>query len=329
MNISLAKQVEIKQTGLWIATALTLLFTFTVTFLTYEGEYRWLGHAVAGIAGLVLIILVIINGATLTGRLKRVGATNVFKKHKNISMLFSLFMVGTFLFGLWITFSQGEELLASIHGWIGLTIVILAIIQVVPCFVTKHRAKIRSLHMVLGFALAVLVVIQIAWGLENALVGEIKDLVLIHSTFGAIAALALTWVIVEMRHLTPKGLGRARLASYIAAFFNIVGCWIVSGYYYLTVYTTQLRPIIVEGPYPWIHRVVMETKEHVFLFLPALSITLMLMLVWLGIDETLINDSKARKAIIAVAILALVMILINFVFGTLISFAANLESGGH
>ena len=312
---------------LWASIIASLLLTSVVFFFTYDDEYRWLGHAIVSITGLILIILVVINGATLTGRLKR-GTTNAYSLHKNASVFFSLFMAGTFFFGLWITYLHGEELLTSVHGWLGLAIGVLAILQVVPCLSFKRRVKVRFPHMAIGYILVVLIVLQTAWGLEIALVGEVKDLVLIHSTFGAIAALALTWIIVELRHLTPKGLVRAKFASYIAAFFNIVGCWIVSGIYYVTVYGSQIRPIILSGPNPWIHRIVMETKEHVFLFLPVLSITIMLMFVWLGKDETLLENSKIRKAIISLAVLALAMIIINFVFGVLVSYAANPIVGG-
>ena len=302
---------------IWSLIAVSLLLAFIILFFTYEGEYRWLGHAVVSITGLILIVIVVVNGATLAGRLKK-GATNAHRLHKNVSVLFSLFMVGTFFFGLWIMYSHGEELLASVHGWIGLAIVVLAIIQVVPCFITKQRTKIRVLHKVAGFAVAVLVVIQTAWGLEVAVVGLVKDLVMVHSTFGAIAAIALTWVIIELRHLTAKGVARAKLASYIAVFFNIVGCWIVGGYYYLTFYGSQIKPVIVSGSQPWAHQIVMEVKEHAFLFLPVISLALMLALVWLSKDQTLMEDPKARKAIIALAVLALAMIVMTFVFGAVI-----------
>lgn len=311
---------------IWFLSITSVVLAFIVLFFTYDDVFRWLGHAVVSITGLFLIVITVVNGAILTGRLKR-GATNAFVVHRNVSVLFSVFMFGTFFFGLWVTYSHGEGLLTSIHGWIGLAILVLAVIQVIPCFVSKQRSKIRRLHMVAGFSVAVLVVIQTAWGLEIALIGEVKDLVLIHSSFGALAAFALTWIILEMRHLTPKGVARAKLASYFLVFFNVVGCWVASGFYYLSVYGGQLKPVILSGSYPWIHRVIMETKEHVFLFLPVLSITLMLMLIWLGKDKTLLEDPKAKRAIFAVAALTLAMIILTFVFGILVSFGANPMGG--
>lgn len=328
MDAPARKQTKEKSLPLWVVIAITLLLIFAVSVLTYGGEYNWIGHAVASIAGLIVVIIVMISGATLTGRLKRESATNTFKLHKDVAVLFSLFMVGTFFFGLWTTSQHGEGLLSSAHGWLGLAIVILALLQLIPCFFLKRRTKVRLPHMIIGYGTALLVVIQTAWGLEIAVVGAVKDLVMIHSTFGAIAALASTWIIVEMRHLTPKGLARAKFASYVGAFFNIVGCWIVGGYNYLTVYGSQLRTVILEGAQPWAHRIIMETKEHVFLFLPVLSIALMFTLILLGKDQTLLDDSKARKAMIAIAVLVVFMIVLAFVFGALISNAARIGLGG-
>ena len=165
-------------------------------------------------------------------------------------------------------------------------------------------------------------------GFEIAVFGTVKNLVMIHLTFGAIAAFASTWIIVEMRHLTPKGLARAKTAGFIAAFFNIVGCWMVGGYNYLTAYGSQLKPIILEGAQPWAHQIVMEAKEHVFLFLPVISLVLMFTLISLGKHQTLLEDSKARKAVVAIALLALVMIVLAFVFGVIISNAAKIGLGG-
>ena len=322
------KQIKEKFVLFWVATAITLLLVIAISVLIYGGENNWIGHAITSIGGLILIIIAIINGATLTGRLKRAGTTNAFNLHKHISVLFSLFMVGTFFFGLWVTSQHDEGILSSVHGWLGLAIVILAVLQLVPCFASKRRAKVRLPHMIIGYTTALLVIIQIAWGLEIAVVGAVKDLVMIHSTFGAIAALASTWIIVEMHHLTPKGLARAKFAGYIGAPFNIVGCWIVGGYNYLTVYGSQLKPVILEGAQPWAHQIIMETKEHVFLFLPVISLALMLTLNLLGKDQTLLEEPKARKSIIAIALLALTMIVLSFVFGALISNAAKIGVGG-
>lgn len=312
---------------LWSLTIISLLLAFTALYFTYDTDYSWIGHAVTGVTGLVLIIVVIANGLAVAGRLKG-GTAGTFQLHKSASLLFSAFIVGTFIFGLWLTYSHSGVILSSIHGWLGLAIVFIALIQVAFCFTLKRQVKAKPMHLIIGLLIAVLVVIQTALGLEIALVVQMKPIVLVHSTFGAIAALALVWIILELRHLTPKGVARLKIAAIVAAFFNIVGCWIVGGYYYLTVYSSQLKPIVVGGPEPWVHDIVMETKEHVFLFLPIISLTLMLVLFWLSKDETLLKGPKERRAMLALAAFALIMVILTFVFGALISNAINIVGGG-
>ena len=194
--------------------------------------------------------------------------------------------------------------------------------------VPKRRLRIRSLHMIVGYALAFLVVVQAAWGLEIAVVGEVSNVVMLHSTLGAVAAFAFAWIIVEMRHLTERGIARSKVASYVGAFLNIVGCWVAGGYYYLTVYGSQVKPAILSGVQPWAHRIVMETKEHVFLFLPVVSLTLVFVLIFLGKNQALLADAKGRKAVTAIAGVALFMVLLMFIFGVLISNAARIGLGG-
>lgn len=52
--------------------------------------------------------------------------------------------------------------------------------------------------------------------------------------------------------------------------------WATGAYYYVLYYGGNVKPRILEGPYPWAHQVFMEAKEHVFIFLPFLALTLWL-----------------------------------------------------
>lgn len=56
--------------------------------------------------------------------------------------------------------------------------------------------------------------------------------------------------------------------------------WLSGGYYYTTYYGSTVKPIIKAGPFPLAHAIIMESKEHIFLFLPFLGIAVMLAL-WL------------------------------------------------
>ena len=54
--------------------------------------------------------------------------------------------------------------------------------------------------------------------------------------------------------------------SSIVAFVAYIVAWITGGYYYVTYYGGNVKPIIKEGPNPWIHLIIMEVKEHIFLY---------------------------------------------------------------
>jgi len=90
-------------------------------------------------------------------------------------------------------------------------------------------------------------------------------------------------------------------------------------------YGSTVKPFIKEGPYPWAHKVVMETKEHVFLFLPFLGL-----LAW-GLMQRrgswMANDGCARVAAMyavgSVAVIAASMALFGFLVSS--GFRAALE----
>jgi hypothetical protein len=80
------------------------------------------------------------------------------------------------------------------------------------------------------------------------------------------------------------------------------GCWIVGGYNYLTAYGFQVRPVILAGSHPWAHEVVMETKEHIFVFLPIIAFALSITLSTFDRD-TFLGDDKFRRALTMTAVI--------------------------
>lgn len=50
--------------------------------------------------------------------------------------------------------------------------------------------------------------------------------------------------------------------------------WLTGGYYYATYYGKAVKPVIKAGPFPWAHSVIMEAKEHAFLYLSFLAIVI-------------------------------------------------------
>lgn len=159
-----------------ILIVLALVVTIGNIVVTYKGNTYWIGHATIGASGFILAISVLIMGAALRRRIKRIRSPNLLKIHRRIAISFGLFIVGTFLYGLWITsWRHGVRILlpASFHGRLGLGIVVTAMLQVIPSVVVKKRKKIRKAHMILGYALPPLVLLQVVWGTYTA-VGYIK-----------------------------------------------------------------------------------------------------------------------------------------------------------
>jgi hypothetical protein len=133
------------------------------------------------------------------------------------------------------------------------------------------------------------------------------------------------WVLVELLNPTTDRLRRARLVSFLGTVF-ILSAWIVGGYYYVKFYGTLIKPVIKAGPMPWAHSIAIETKEHIFLFLPFLSILATGLLH--GLRDQLIENRRLR---IAITILAGLIVLIAFAMAglgvaTSMGFRSALES---
>lgn len=135
--------------------------------------------------------------------------------------------------------------------------------------------------------------------LPEALIGT-------HAFFGEMGALMFLWVLVELLNPTLERLKRARLAALLGTMLLILA-WIVGGYYYVTIYGPTIKPVIKAGPQPWAHEIGIETKEHVFLFLPFLAFLTWGMLATFR-DRLLGN----RDLCIALALLAGLIVLIAF-----------------
>src|SRR3989344_6091058 len=147
----------------------------------------------------------------------------------------------------------------------------------------------------------------------------------LHAALGEAGALTFLWVLIELLNPSESRLRRARIAALLGTLL-LIGAWVVGGFYYITEYGAVVKPIIKGGPVPWAHEVIMETKEHVFLFLPFLAA-----LVW-GLLSRYQNEfMQNRNARIAVVLLSGLIVLTAFAIagmGFIISsgFRAALEA---
>ena len=95
----------------------------------------------------------------------------------------------------------------------------------------------------------------------------------LHLGFAIIGIDAFLWLFGKLR-----GDGGSRKSMIITAAVGTIAftaSWIAGGYYYVTYYGTLVRPIIKSGLAPWAHNIIMETKEHIFLFIIPLAITVL------------------------------------------------------
>ena len=93
-----------------------------------------------------------------------------------------------------------------------------------------------------------------------------SDIILFaHPTFGVLGILGAVWVFVEALNASEGNARRIRTAAIAVAVFMGLA-WVFGGYWYVNYYAPE-KAIILKGPFPWAHTLVMETKEHLF-FIP-------------------------------------------------------------
>lgn len=112
----------------------------------------------------------IATGAMLKGRIKR-KQTNVFLLHKKAAIYFGTFVLGTLLYGLFLEIQHGEPVLTSTHGKLGILLLLIVIFQIIPSLVLRDRTMIRKLHMILGYSLAPLIILEASRGLYSSIFG--------------------------------------------------------------------------------------------------------------------------------------------------------------
>ena len=125
-----------------------------------------------------------------------------------------------------------------------------------------------------------------------------------HVLFGVACLVTGAWLFVDVLHANETNLARIRRMSWGAAGFMWLA-FLVGGYWYVTSYKVD-KAIILKGPWPFAHNIVMETKEH-------LVIMLLLVATYLPIvaADNLVESKDARKLMLwvtaIIALLALAM----------------------
>lgn len=140
----------------------------------------------------------------------------------------------------------------------------------------------------------------------------------LHLGFAIIGIDAFLWLLAEVKN---KEWHVKRLR--IAALLGIGGfalSWLFGGYYYVKFYGALVKPVIKAGMAPWAHNVIMETKEHVFLFIIPLAITAAL-IVFLKKNE--FEKIRVRRETLMLTGLVASLGLLVGIMGFIISAAAR------
>lgn len=134
--------------------------------------------------------------------------------------------------------------------------------------------------------------------------------------FGAIFAFGYFWLQLKNPEYKQKAL---KILSAVGA-LSIFASWIIGGYYYLYWYGAKVKPAILVGDWPWAHKLIMESKEHIFLIIPLLSIVLLLNAILIP-KEQIMSDLKLKTLISRLACVAVCLSIIMAVTGFIISSA--------
>ena len=104
------------------------------------------------------------------------------------------------------------------------------------------------------------------------------------------------------------------------AFVSFVLSWITGGYYYVTYYGKTVKPVILKGEFAWVHKVLMETKEHIFLFLPFLAFALFIATYF---GKNIKDDKKLSYAFLGLFLTMVSIALLVTIMGMVISGAVG------
>ena len=95
----------------------------------------------------------------------------------------------------------------------------------------------------------------------------------IHLGFGIVGIDAFLWLLGKFKD--SAGSRKSRIVTAGVGVAAFVLSWIAGGYYYVVYYGTLVKPVIKSGVAPWVHNIIMESKEHIFLFIIPLAVTVL------------------------------------------------------
>ena len=93
----------------------------------------------------------------------------------------------------------------------------------------------------------------------------------LHLGFAIIGIDAFLWLLGKFKD--NSGSRKSRIITAAVGVATFIASWVAGGYYYVVYYGALVKPVIKSGVAPWVHNIIMETKEHIFLFIIPLAMT--------------------------------------------------------
>lgn len=92
----------------------------------------------------------------------------------------------------------------------------------------------------------------------------------LHLGFAIIGIDLFFWLLGKFKDKMGSIKNRATIAG--LGTLALILSWVAGGYYYVVYYGSLVKPVIKAGVAPWVHNIIMETKEHIFLFVVPMAV---------------------------------------------------------
>lgn len=117
-----------------------------------------------------------------------------------------------------------------------------------------------------------------------------------------------------------KGSVKNRVAVAGIGTLSFILSWLAGGYYYVVYYGSLVKPVIKKGVAPWAHNIVMEAKEHIFLFIVPMAVVVFFIAF---MNDKEIDRSGIRKLAVCLSCMVAALGLLIGSMGFIISAAAR------
>ncbi len=143
-----------------------------------------------------------------------------------------------------------------------------------------------------------------------------KILLSLHISLGVATIIAFGYLWALLKNPETKNM-YLKLIS-LGGFLTLFASWITGGYYYVHYYGKFVKPAILSGSQPFAHKLIMESKEHIFIIIPFLSLVLLSLI--LKIDFSSANINKNFKITVTrMAMLVEIFLVLMAIMGFIIS----------